>query len=177
MSIRFLFFVFCSLVMSGMLLDKPRYKVAVVTSHTLSMVSEWLCGDSCPCNVSLSLSSSQQLLTLVRGCIVSKSYKFGLTNTQVDHISSLLLQAFLHVLPAEPLELYSFPAHVHVLSQSGCALEESVLLHGVALVISDIQLVAQIEGEDDLIRRGDDRGILTAVFDVSLAGDLEESKC
>ena len=163
--------------MSGMLLEKPRYKVAMATSHTLSMVSEWLRGDSCPCKVTLSLTSSKQLMALVRGGIVSKSYKFGLANSQVDHISSLLLQAFLHALPAVPVEFYSFPAHVHVLTQSGCPLEESVVLHGVSLVTSDTQLIAQIEGESDVIRRGDDRGILTAVFDVSLAGDSEEGKC
>lgn len=165
-----------SLITSGLQLQKPQRVVATITGHVISMVSEWLRSDGCPCKVDLSLSSSQQLMTLVRGCLISKAYKFGLADSHVGHLSSLLLQAFLHVLPREPLDFYSFPAHVHVTCQSGCSLEQSAMLSGVAMVTNDRQFVGWMGGGQkcELLRGAEGREIPTAVFDVSLAGDSEE---
>ena len=157
--------------MSGLSIEANRYKVATVTSYFLSLVAQWLRSDTCSCKTPLSLSS-KELMSLTRTYLSSKTFKFGLNQQQIEHLSSLLLQAFLSVLPPTIVEYFSFPAHIHVVTHSGQPLVKSTLVHGVAVAISDKQLVAQVEKQ--LIKRDDDGDILTAVFNVSLAGDFEE---
>ncbi len=60
-----------------------------------------------------------------------------------------------------------------MVTHSGQPLVKSTLVHGVAVAISDKRLVAQVEKQ--LIKRDNDGDIITAVFNVSLAGDFEES--
>ncbi len=173
--------IFCTLVVNyvsirlitrGLSIEANRYKVATVTSYFLSLVAQWLRSDTCPCKTPLSLSSIE-LISLTRTYLSSKTFKFGLNQQQVEHLSSLLLQAFLSVLPPTIVEYFSFPAHIHVVTHSGQPLVKSTLVHGVAVAISDKRLVAQVEKQ--LIKRDNDGDIITAVFNVSLAGDFEES--
>ncbi len=161
------------LILSGLSINASRYKVATVTSHFLSLVGAWLPSNACPCKLPLSLSS-QELMTLTRTYLSSKTFKFGLSSLQVNNLSSLLLQAFLSVLPSTVVECFSFPSHVSVVTHSGRPLVDSTLVHGVAIAISDQELVGQLER--GFIKRTDEGGILTAVFNVSLAGDWGEGK-
>ena len=168
--------LFCRLILSGLDIDKPRYKVAMVTSYALSLVAEWLLSDNCPCKIPLSLATSQELLCLTCTHVSSKSLKLGLSAGQADHISTLIVQAFLSALPGPAVRHHSFPAHVHVGGCAGQPLEESRLLHGVAIEVNDAQLLAQLEEGGDSIKRTNEGDILTAIFNVSLAGDFEDGK-
>ena len=80
------------LILNGMELGLPRHKVAMVTSHALSLVSEYLGSDRCGCRRPLELSSAEQMISLIRSCLSSKSALCALGSCELDHISSLLLQ-------------------------------------------------------------------------------------
>lgn len=177
--IREFFYFYCApvlqlrLILAGLSIEASRCKVAMVTSHFLSLVAQWLPSNDCPCKTTLSLFS-QELMTLTRTYLSTKTFKFGLSPVQVNNLCSLLLQAFLSVLPPSLVECFSFPSHVHVVTTSGRPLTDSRLVHGVAIATSDVGIDSQVER--GVIKRSNERGILTAVFNVSLAGDWEEGK-
>ncbi len=160
------------LILNGLSIKASHYKVATVTSHFLSLVARWLPSNSCPCKTTLSLSS-QELMTLTRTYLYSKTFKFGLSLLQVNRLSSLLLQAFLSVLPPTVVESFSFPSHIHMITHSVRPLTDCTLIHGVAIAIIDKLLMTQVER--GLVKHTKEGDILTAVFNVSLAGDWEES--
>lgn len=88
------FYIPSSLIIRGLELPHPQYKVAMVTGYALSLVSEWLESGECLAGKrELSLSSTEELMALVKTFLASKMTVYGLTNAQLDHISSLLLQA------------------------------------------------------------------------------------
>ena len=84
--------MFCSLIQKGLELPYPQYKVAMVMGYVLSEVCGWLESACCPARRHLSLSSTGELMALVKTHLASKMTVYGLTNTQLDHIASLLLQ-------------------------------------------------------------------------------------
>ena len=80
------------LILNGMELGLPRHKVAMVTSHALSLVSDYLGSDQCGCRCHLELSSAEQMMNLIRSCLNSKSALCALSNCELNHVASLLLQ-------------------------------------------------------------------------------------
>ena len=82
----------CRLILNGMELGLPRHKVAMVTSHALSLVSDYLGSDQCGSRCHLELSSAEQMMSLIRSCLGSKSALCALSNCELNHIASLLLQ-------------------------------------------------------------------------------------
>lgn len=85
-------FFFYSLLLKGLELPYPQYKVAVVMGYILSEVCDWLKSACCPGRMPLSLSSTVELMALVKTHLASKMTVYGITDTQIGHISSLLLQ-------------------------------------------------------------------------------------
>ena len=79
-----------------------------------------------------------------------------------------IVQGFLQVAPSHSEGSFSFADHLHFLSCPGCAAHESVLLGGVVF------LRTASDPLPSAVRRSrDDGSILVALFDISLAGDLE----
>ena len=79
-----------------------------------------------------------------------------------------IVQGFLRVAPSRSEGSLSFADHLHFLSCLGCAAHESVLLGGVVFPRTTSDPVPST------VRRSrDDGSILVALFDISLAGDLE----
>lgn len=65
------------------------------------------------------------------------------------------------------MKSFSFGEHLHVLSCSGYPTHQSLLLGGVVIPVSKEELFMNV------VRRGHDGLIKVALFDTSLAGDLE----
>ena len=105
-------FLFCSLLLKGLELPYPQYKVAMVTGYVLSEVCDWLESACCPARRHLSLSSTGDLMALVKTHLASKLTVYGLTTTQLEHVSSLLLQVWQDIIYSAScmscLELFSF---------------------------------------------------------------------
>ena len=75
-------------------LDLPRHKTAVVTSHALSLVAEHMRSDGCPCKRVLDLSSVQHMMSVVKSFLCSKSAVCSLSDLELSHVSSLILQVY-----------------------------------------------------------------------------------
>ena len=94
--------VHCSLILSGLDLGLPQHQVSLVTSHALSLVTNHLMtkeeeeekGSGCGGVVRrrLDLSSHHQLSSLLRSLLTSKTAATQLTNSEVDHLTRLLLR-------------------------------------------------------------------------------------
>ena len=82
-------------------------------------------------------------------------------------LASSLIQGFLRVAPNSSTESFSFEEHLHMLSCSGYPVHQSLLLGGVVIPVSKEELFV------DVVRRGNDGMIKVALFETSLAGDLE----
>ena len=79
--------------MRGLELPYPQYKVAMVTGYAMSVVCDWLESDNCPAKRQLSLSSTEELMAIIKTFLGSKLTVYGVSRAQLDHISSLILQA------------------------------------------------------------------------------------
>lgn len=71
------------------------------------------------------------------------------------------------VAPNNSTEIFSFSEHLHILSCSGHPTHQSLLLGGVVIPVSKEETVV------DAVKRGSDGLIPVALFNSSLAGDLE----
>ena len=88
-------FVLCSLILRGLDLHLPRRQVSVATSHALSLVASRLGdpssgGDVGKCSVDL--SSRHQVSSLVRSLLTSKTTVTQLSNSEIDHLTTLLVK-------------------------------------------------------------------------------------
>ena len=77
----------------------PRHQVAMVTSHTLSLITAHLCSNSSGIDnflgkQPLDLSSMAEMTSLLRCLLCSKTAVTQLSNVDVDHLTSLLLQVY-----------------------------------------------------------------------------------
>ena len=89
------------------------------------------------------------------------------SSTSLKCVFCCIVQGFLRVAPSCSEDYFSFADHLHILSCPGHAVHESVLLGGVLLPrTTDDSLPSAV-------RRCRDGSILVALFDISLAGDLE----
>lgn len=71
------------------------------------------------------------------------------------------------VVPSNSVESFSFGERLHVLSCSGHPVHQSLLLGGMILPLTKDDSVL------NTVRRASGGLILVALFDISLAGDLE----
>lgn len=65
----------------------------MVTGYVMSLVCDWMERDDCPAKRRLNLTSTEELVCLVKTFLGSKLAVYGVTSVQLDHLSSLLLQA------------------------------------------------------------------------------------
>lgn len=77
------------------------------------------------------------------------------------------MQGFLRVAPSNSEEYFSFADHLHILPCPGHAVHKSMLLGGV--------MFPRTTGDPlpSAVRKCRDGNTLVALFDISLAGDLE----
>ena len=81
----------------------PRHQVAMVTSHALSLITAHLCSNSSGTDnflgkQPLDLSSMSEMTSLLRCLLCSKTAVTQLSNVDVDHLTSLLLQVYTQML-------------------------------------------------------------------------------
>ena len=91
-----MYFFTSSLILRGIELSLPQQQVAMVTSHALSVIidrlSDVLSTASDVGKRPLELSSRREMTLLIRSLLCSKTAVTHLTDTEIDHLSSLLLQ-------------------------------------------------------------------------------------
>ena len=83
------------------------------------------------------------------------------------------MQGFLHVLPQQEVDYFSFSEHFYIVPVLFLPLQCSQLVTGLALHLIDSHLTKQFESGSNWLTRNDEGNVLTVLYDISLAGDIE----
>ncbi|KAM6458778.1 molecular chaperone MKKS isoform 1-T2 [Liasis olivaceus] len=88
----------CSLLEKYQSLNVAPCTFIKISKHVLSLCIDYLSSETCGCRIPVDFSSSKLLLSLVRSIILSKRACM-LSRKEADHISILVLKAFLLTIP------------------------------------------------------------------------------
>lgn len=143
-----------------------RTSVAIsVNRHLQGLCNTYLMERDCNCKVKIDYSSCQDLLALARSTITSKP-ACGLSSSETDHISTLVMKAFLQTIPTNTSDNVRLGRTV-VVALEGEAVENSAVFSGLLVDMPDIFTSEAIE-------RLESGPYRVVVFSASLSGDLSE---
>lgn len=160
-----------NLILKGLDLQLPRRQVAAVIGFTMVQAAAHLKSHNCACRLELPMSS-EWFMALVRSMLCTRPVS-GLDKTSRDQLASLLLQAFLHIVPA-PGETHKFCSkqqfHLHsVVDNSASGFS---MVKGLLIELQDSSLwVDDCCPKELVLKRNGTGNITTALFDISMAGD------
>lgn len=140
--------------------------VIKLNKHLLNLCTSYLKTEACGCRIPVDFSSTQILLCLVRSIVTSKPACM-LTRKEIDHISTLILRAFLLTIP-ENAEDHIILGKSIIVPLKGQRVIDSTVLPGILIEMSEVQLMKILP----LKKSG---SLKVALFRVSLSGDLSDT--
>ncbi|KAM8920381.1 molecular chaperone MKKS isoform 4-T4 [Lycaon pictus] len=140
--------------------------VTKLNQHLLSLCTSYLKSESCGCRILVDFSSPQTLLCLVRSIVTSKPACM-LTREERDHLSALILRAFLLTIPENTKDRLILGNSIIVPLKGQRVLDSSVL-PGILIEMSEIQLMKILP-----IKKSE--AFKVALFCASLSGDLSDT--
>ncbi|XP_066553189.1 molecular chaperone MKKS [Amia ocellicauda] len=156
----------CSLIEHAQRLGVEASVVMRIYKHVLGVCVDYLSHEECGCKVCIDFSSSHTLLSLARSVITSKPACM-VTSQEALHISSLVVQAFLQMIPCETGGSVRL-GKVVLVSIEGHGARESAMFPGLMVDMPETLASADLE-------RLDQGQIKMVLFSVSLSGDLSET--
>nr|XP_028578062.1 McKusick-Kaufman/Bardet-Biedl syndromes putative chaperonin isoform X2 [Podarcis muralis] len=157
------------------LLEKIRaLNVAPCTSikicqHLLSLCTDYLSSEACGCRVPVDFGSSKIPLGLVRSVLTSKRACM-LSRNEVDHISTLVLKAFvLTISPQNTETSVAFGKCLYIPVKDRRAMDSAVY-PGLLIETPDLDLTTELP-----VRTAPSCAIKMALFSLSLSGDLSDT--
>ncbi|XP_055282665.1 molecular chaperone MKKS isoform X2 [Moschus berezovskii] len=156
----------CNLVENVQRLGLTPTTVIKLNKHLLSLCTSYLKSEVCACRIPVDFSSTQILLSLVRSILTSKPACM-LIAKEVDHISTLILRAFLLTIPENAQEHIILGKSI-IVPLKGQRVIDSAVLPGILIEVSEIQLMKILP-----IKKAD--SFKVALFCVSLSGDLSDT--
>ncbi|NXG22152.1 TCPB protein, partial [Grallaria varia] len=154
----------CSLIESLRSLNVASYTVIKITRHLLSLCMDYLKSEACGCRVSVDFCSIGTLVCLVRSVLTSKPACM-LNKTEVDHLTMLVLKAFLFTLPCH-VETNAVFGKCVIVPVKGRKVMDSTVLPGLLIETPEIQM-----GKPLAVKRTCSNTIKIALFCVSMSGD------
>ncbi|NWR30956.1 TCPB protein, partial [Tachuris rubrigastra] len=154
----------CGLIENFRSLNVASCTVIKITRHLLSLCMDYLKSESCGCRVSVDFSSVETLACLVRSVLTSKPACM-LNKTEVEHLTTLVLKAFLFTVPCH-IETNAVLGKCIIVPLKGKRVMDSTVLPGLLIEAPEIQL-----GKPFAVKRTDSDMIKIAVFCVSMSGD------
>lgn len=136
-----------------------------LNKRLLNFCTNYLRSESCGCRIPVDFSSTQILLCLVRSVLTSKPACM-LTRKEVDHISTLILRAFLFTIPESTKNPIILGKSI-IISLKGPRVTDSTVLPGVLIEIPEIQLMKTLP-----VRKSS--ALKVALFSTSLSGDFSD---
>ncbi|XP_040836902.1 McKusick-Kaufman/Bardet-Biedl syndromes putative chaperonin isoform X2 [Ochotona curzoniae] len=127
----------CSLIESDQRLGLTPATVVKVNKCLLSLCTNYLRSEACRCRIPVDFSRSQILLCLVRSVLTSKPACM-LTRKEIEHISSVILRAFLLMIP-ETAEDHLVLGKAIIVPLKGHSVMDSVVLPGILIEMSEVQ--------------------------------------
>lgn len=139
--------------------------VIKLNKHLLSLCTSYLKSQVCGCRIPVDFSSTQVLLSLVRSILTSKPACM-LTRKEIDHLSTLILRAFLLTIP-ENAEDHIILGKSIIVPLKGQGVIDSAVLPGILIEMSEVQLMKILP-----IKKSD--SLKVALFCASLSGELSD---
>lgn len=137
-----------------------------LNKHLLSLCTTYFRSKDCGCLIPVNFDNTQILLCLVRSVLTSKPACM-LTRKETDHISTLILRAFLLTIP-ENTEDHIILGKSIIVPLKGQRVIDSTVLPGILIQMSEVQLMKILP-----IKKSD--SLKVALFHASLSGDLSDA--
>ncbi|TRY93386.1 hypothetical protein DNTS_032876 [Danionella cerebrum] len=138
---------------------------AKVYKHLVEECNQFLKGESCGCKVAVDFSRCDSLVTLVRSMITSKPACM-LNATEIQHISSLVAQAFLRSIPCNSSGPTCFGRTVTI-GIDGESVSKSSVFPGLLLDVPEM-----LQPKD--LQHLKPCPLKVVLFSMSLSGDISE---
>lgn len=154
----------CSLIENFKSLNVGACTVIKISKHLLNLCMDYLKSEACGCRVSVDFSSVETLLCLVRSILTSKPACM-LNKTEVDHLTMLILKAFMFTIPCH-VETNAVLGKCIIVPVKGRRVADSTVLPGLLIETPEIPLAKQLP-----VKRTSSNVIKVALFCVSMSGD------
>ncbi|CAN8202645.1 unnamed protein product [Coccothraustes coccothraustes] len=151
----------CGFIENFRSLNVAPFTVIKISKHLLSLCLDHLKSEACGCRVSVDFSSVETLACLVRSILTSKPACM-LNKTEVDHLTSLVLKAFIFTVPCH-VDTNAVLGKCVVIPVKGRKVVDSTVLPGLLI---EIQLEKPLA-----VKRTGSNVIKIALFSVSMSGD------
>ncbi|XP_007954614.1 McKusick-Kaufman/Bardet-Biedl syndromes putative chaperonin [Orycteropus afer afer] len=156
----------CNLIENVQEIDLTPTTVIELNKLLLSLCTNYLKSEVCGCRIPVDFSSTQILLCLVRSILTSKPACM-LTRKEVDHISALVLRAFLLTIP-EKAKDYVILGKTIIVPLKDQRVMDSTVLPGMLIEMSEVQLMRMLPMKKS-------SALKVALFCVSLSGDFSDT--
>ncbi|XP_008825407.1 McKusick-Kaufman/Bardet-Biedl syndromes putative chaperonin [Nannospalax galili] len=139
--------------------------VIKLNNYLLSLCTNYLKSDTCGCRLPVDLSSTHIFLCLVHSVLTSKPACM-LSKKEIDHISALILKAFLLTIP-ESTEDHVILGKTIIVPLKGQRVIDSTVLPGLLIEMPEVQLRRLLPVQKSSTLK-------VALFCVSLSGDFSD---
>ncbi|XP_012636274.1 molecular chaperone MKKS [Microcebus murinus] len=156
----------CNLIENVQRIGLTPTTVIKLNKHLLRLCTNYLKSEACGCRLPVDFSSTQILLCLVRSILTSKPASM-LTRKEIDHVSALILKAFLLTIP-ENAEDHVILGKSIIVPLKGQRVIDSTVLPGILIEMSEVQLMKLLP-----IKKSG--ALKVALFCTSLSGDLSDT--
>lgn len=156
----------CNLIENIQRIGLKPTTVIKLNKQLLSLCTSYLQSEFCGCRIRVDFSSTQTLLCLVRSIVASKPACM-LTRQEIDHISALILRAFLLTIPENTKHRLILGESI-IVPLKGQRVTDSTVLPGILVEMSEVQLMKILP-----IKKTD--AFKVALFCVSLSGDFPDT--
>lgn len=137
-----------------------------LNKHLLSLCTSYLKSEQCGCRISVDFSSTHLLLCLVRSILTSKPACM-LTIKEIDHVSALILRAFLLTIPENAKDHFILGKSI-IIPLKDQRVTDSTVLPGILLEVSEVQMMKILP-----IKKSG--SLKVALFCSSLCGDPSDT--
>uniref|UniRef100_A0A8B9P7J5 Molecular chaperone MKKS n=1 Tax=Apteryx owenii TaxID=8824 RepID=A0A8B9P7J5_APTOW len=155
----------CSLIENFKSINFLSCTVIKISKHLLSLCTDYLKSEACGCRVSVDFSNLETLFCLVRSILTSKPACM-LSKTEVDHLTTLIVKAFLLTVPCH-VETNAVLGKCIIVPVKGRRVVDSTVFPGLLLETPENQLAKPLS-----VKRTPSNIIKIALFCVSMSGDL-----
>lgn len=159
----------CNLIENFKSLSVGACTIIKISKHLLSLCMDYLKSEDCGCRVSMDFSSVGSLLCLVRSILTSKPACM-LNKTEVEHLTMLILKAFMFTVPCH-VEMNAVLGKCIIVPVKDRRVADSAVLPGLLIETLEIPLAKQLA-----IKRTCSNVIKVALFCVSLSGECFDSE-
>ncbi|NXD54934.1 TCPB protein, partial [Corvus moneduloides] len=154
----------CGFIENFRSLNVAPFTIIKISKHLLSLCMDHLKSEACGCRVSVDFGSVETLVCLVRSILTSKPACM-LNKTEVDHLTTLVLKAFIFTIPCH-VQTNAVLGKCMIVPVKGRRVVDSTVLPGLLIETPEFQL-----GKPLAVKRTGSNTIKTALFSVSMSGD------